>query len=119
MINIEELNRTFSGTEFPKVLLNKSNYKYYNYVPVILNEEQQNDSIVYTWKYVVIPFEEYSYNKLVEGIIELKYSNSEVIARLNNFISEPDNAKYKLEYDELAAWRKYAKEYAKKHFNML
>lgn len=118
MIDIE-LNKTYSGVELPKVFSNKRNYNYYKYIPFILNEEKQDELTVYTWKYIIMPIEEYGYNKLVEAVIELKYSNSEVIARLNNFISEPDNDKYKLEYEELTSWRKYAKEFSKKHFNML
>lgn len=117
MIEIE-LNKTYSGVELPKVFSNKSNYKYYKYIPFIWDEKKQGESTIYTWEYIMLPIENYNYGKLVEGIIELKYSNSEVIARLNNYISEPDNEKYKTEYKELTEWRKIAKEYAKKHFNM-
>jgi hypothetical protein len=84
-----------------------------------LSEEKEEELTVYTWQYLMINANEYNYGKLVESIIELKYSSSEVIARLNNYISESDNEKYKREYEELASWRKQAKEYAKKHFNML
>jgi hypothetical protein len=118
MIDID-IDRTYSGTEFPKVLSDKRNYKYYVYVPFILSEEKEEELTVYTWQYLMINANEYNYGKLVESIIELKYSSSEVIARLNNYISESDNEKYKREYEELASWRKQAKEYAKKHFNML
>lgn len=120
-LEIEELEqkKIYSGSTYPEVLTKKYNYIYYKYVPFILDEIKQNDIIIYTWQYVKLPVYNYNYDKLVEVLIELKYSNGEVIARLNNYISEPNNAKYKKEYEELTYWRNKVKAFAKKHFNLV
>lgn len=115
---IFEVGRIYTGTEKPKVYGGKHNNRYYIYVPFIWSETPKNDTFIYTWEFLMILNTEYNYSKLIEEIIKLKYSDSEVIARLNNYISEPNNSKYKSEYEELQSWRKIAKEYAKKHFNV-
>lgn len=114
-----ELDRIYSDYEYPEVVFKKDNYVYCKFIPVILEEIKDENGIIYNWQYIRLPMYEYSYGKLVEKIIELKYSNSEVIARLNNYISEPNDSKYKTEYEELIDWRKTAKNFAKKHFNLV
>ena len=49
----------------------------------------------------------------------MKYNENEVIAIINNYLSEPKNTKYKKEFAELQEWRLTSKNYAKKLFGLI
>lgn len=57
--------------------------------------------------------QEKMYNKLVSIFIRKKYSQNRIEAILNNYISEPDNEKYRAEFLELQAYRAECKKQAK------
>ena len=52
------------------------------------------------------------YKVLVSHIIKAYYTDGDVTAVLANYMVDPDNAKYKTEFDELQACRKMAKNLA-------
>lgn len=117
MINTKniEVKTIFRGSDSPEVVTKKVGKKYYTYVPYIVSE----DNGEFVWEYVVMPAYKYGYDALVEALIEMKYNNNAVIAIMNNYLSEPKNAKYKKEFAELQDWRLTSKNYAKKHFGMI
>ena len=102
----------FEGAEYPDTIKHKQN----NIIelPFIINENNG----IYKWIYLKIKIYNYHYRGLVNEIVSLKYDESEMFAVLLNYMDEPNNEVYKKEYNELQNWRKYAKEFAKKHFNM-
>lgn len=53
------------------------------------------------------------YGQKIHQLIRIKYSQRDVEAILNNYISEPDNEKYKAEFLELQAYRAECKKQAK------
>ena len=117
MIDVKnvEIKTIFRGNESPEVVTKKVGKKYYTYVPYILSEENGE----YTWEYVVMLAYKYSYEGVVEALIAMRYNNNEVIAIMNNYLSEPKNLKYKKEFAELQEWRLTSKNYAKKHFGLI
>ena len=73
---------------------------------------------MFTWEYVPLRISDYNYPGLVNALIGLKYDLSETLAIMNNYMYEPTNETYKKEFIEFQEWRKTAKTYAKKYFNI-
>ena len=107
------LDNAILDTNKPEVTNEIINGAMYMNVPYIISEE---DGV---YKYIIfsMPRSEYNYDSLVSNIIDLHYRTREMFAIMNNYLTEPDNEKYKKEFDELQTVRKNAKEYVKKHFN--
>jgi hypothetical protein len=112
-----QLDMTYFGNVFPETISKKINNKFYIYVPVIV--EENTDQYKYIYKYICMKPYEYEYKNLVSFIICMKYSSNDETAILMNYMFEPNNEKYIKEYNELQSWRLFAKNYAKKHFNLV
>lgn len=100
------------GTEYPVASQRLDNNIVVIDVPIVISENNG----VYQWVYITIPKFKYHYRELIDTIISLKYDLSETLAVLFNHLDEPDNEKYTQEYNDFMSWRKFAKEYVKKHF---
>jgi hypothetical protein len=105
---------TYTGGKHPETLTKKVKNNTYKFIPYDI---KSNDG-VYSWKYIEIPPEQFNYNGLIECLIACKYTLRDTIAIMLNYLSDSNNKKYKEELDELQAWRKYAKDYAKEYFNV-
>lgn len=60
---------------------------------------------------VIVPFTQDDYPMLVSSLVRERYSEDDVEAILNNYLSAPD--KYGGEFDNLQSWRELAKKTAK------
>lgn len=109
-----DIQNTYSGVEVPKMVTKRFSRATMYYVPYNIAE----DNGTYTYKYVSLTPENYNYGGLVDAIIGTRYNLSNVIAIVINYIGDNKNAEYKSEFNELQQWRKFAKEEARKHFNM-
>lgn len=117
MNNID--NFISSGTWLPELFkFNRLNTSYV-IVPIILKEEIIDDKKTYTWIEIQIKEEKYTYEDVIDFIITLKYSISETIAIINNYMYDPENEKYKSEFKEFQEFRTLVKNGVKKHFNKL
>ena len=105
---------TYSDSEYPSVIYKKRHENDFIEVPFIISE---NDG-VYTWIYIRMMPYNYHYRGLVDAIIHTKYDESEISAITFNYMDDPNNDKYRKKFKEFQDWRKLAKEYSKKHFNM-
>lgn len=112
MTNIET-NKIYSGAIAPEVVTEKIKGTTYIYVPYIISDEDN----AYTWQYLVFKPSNYNYEGMINTIIGLKYSLSQTLAIMNNYLGDNKNAKYKKEFKELQECRAAAKTYAKKFFN--
>jgi hypothetical protein len=61
---------------------------------------------------------EQQYNRLVNDLIRKKYSQAQVEAILNNYLTEPTNTKYIIEFNALQEFRKVCKANAKTQIGM-
>lgn len=113
-MNNIDLTRVYTENTKPEVCSEIINGCGYKYVPYIMSE----DNGMYTYRYLLIKDSEYTYGKLVDIIIGFTFSLRETLAIMNNYMLDPNNPKYKAEFDELQNIRKAAKDYAKKHFNI-
>ena len=103
-------NMIISGDKAPEIEIRKFNNSTYIVVPFILSKQP-----LYEWIELVFKPFNYNYGSVIDSIIGLKYSLSETLAILNNYLSDPENVKYVAEFNELQEWRRTAKEYVKKH----
>lgn len=112
-VNIDDLKRT--GYEVPTM------YEYKNYIilHLVIDEQIVNNKKLYTWLELYVNKSNYIYENIVQLLISFKYTNSEVIAIMNNYMFDPNDEKYKQEFDDLQNWRFKVKNSVKKHFNML
>lgn len=109
-----DIHAIYSGVEIPKMVTKRFNRSSMYFVPYNINE----DNGTYTYNYVSLPPENYNYGGLVDAIIGTKYSLSNVIAIVINYIGDSTNDEYNKEFNELQEWRKFAKRESRKHFNM-
>jgi len=58
------------------------------------------------------------YGSMVEKKIRIRYSQRDVEAIINNYLSEPDNPVYIAELNELQQYRKQCKAAVKKELNL-
>lgn len=66
----------------------------------------------YKWMSIDLPRGIWDKSTIIDLLIRMKYSSSQVEAILNNVLSDPFDEQYKNEYLLLQEWRKTAKEYA-------
>jgi hypothetical protein len=111
-----QLDQIYTSKTFPVNVTKKISNQFYVYVPIVTEKNVMND---YVYKYVLMHDYEYNYKNLVSFIIYMKYTNSDTIAILSNYMVDPQNEKYIKEYNDFQNWRKFAKDYAKKHFNLV
>ena len=110
-INIFDI---YTGDKYPKTLIKKIDNNTYHFIPYDIN----NVDGVYSWKYIEIPPEKFSYTGFIDSLVTLKYSLKDILAIMLNNLSDPENEKYKKELKELQDWRMYVKNYAKEYFNI-
>lgn len=102
------------GTEYPQPVYTRTDNTTIVNVPYVISENEGE----YIWITFKMKEYDYHYRGLVDAIIALKYDLSETLAILLNYMDDPTIEKHKQEYEELQTWRKQAKEYSKKHFNL-
>lgn len=68
----------------------------------------------YSYEQVKIPNGRFEYSGIVDALISYKYPNDKMQAVINNYLLEPENLEYVTVFNEMQAWRKEAKEIAKK-----
>ena len=110
----------YEGYTYPSTETRNINFSTYKYVPFNIKEIKRKDgNILYVWEYICLKLNEYNYEGLIKELIFRKYAdNSDIIAITLNYMSDPTNDKYKKEFEELQAYRKEVKDFAKKYFKM-
>lgn len=68
---------------------------------------------VYTWKDITIKSIDYNYGGIVNTLISMKYSQDAMIAIINNYLLDPNDADANKEFIEMQEFRKSVKEIAK------
>lgn len=109
-----DLNTEYTSNEKPVMISKRYGRSTRYFVPYGIIE---NDG-VYTFRYISISPEYYNYGGLVDAIIATKYAMKDEFAIINNYLLNSDNESYIEEYNEFQNFRKFAKEEAKKHFNL-
>lgn len=94
-----------------KPSLNKIKFGKTQYVSVPLFVEYYNNA--YSYNEMMIDYRKYNYNDLVDMFIKNVYSDKEMIAIINNYLLDPSDEKLLLEFNEMQAVRKEAKNLAK------
>jgi hypothetical protein len=69
---------------------------------------------LYVYDQVEIEFNKWNYSGVVDALIQYKYPIDKMQAVINNYLLEPENLEYVTVFNEMQAWRKEAKEIAKK-----
>ena len=108
-----DIMTTYTGETYPEVITEKVRNKTLKYVPYNITKDTEG---MYSWEYIPVSLEYYNYSGLVDVFIGLKYSLSQMIAIMNNYMFEPDRNKYREEFLEMQNWRNKAKELAKTFF---
>jgi hypothetical protein len=103
-----------SGVVTPEVVTKTINGSVCTVIPLVLKEGDETTEQPYEWIDIILRPASFNYGGIVDAIVNLKYSLSEVVAILNNYLSDMTDDEAKREFDELQAWRRHAKEYAKK-----
>lgn len=109
-----DIQNTFTSIEKPKLVSKRYDRSTMYYIPYDITE----NAGTYSYKYVPVSPEDYTYGGVVDAIIGVKYSLRDCLAILNNYILDSENDKYSKEFFELQDWRQYAKTEAKKYFNV-
>lgn len=60
-----------------------------------------------------VKMQEKTYAKLVEKLVRVKYSQSDIEAIINNYLDDKENAQHQREFETLQAYRKECKREAK------
>ena len=107
-----DLSIEYTGTELPKIVKNRYGRSTSYFIPYNIVE----DNGAYTYRYVSLSQDDYNYGGLVDAIIGVKYSLADSLAILNNYLYDNKNKEYKKEFEDLQAWRTFAKEEAKRYF---
>lgn len=109
-----DILETYTSNEAPKKVVERRGKSTMYYIPYDITENNGT----YTCKYVPLLPDNYNYGGLVDAIIAVKFNLRDAIAILTNCLAEPKNTEYKNEFAELQKWRQFAKDEARKHFNM-
>lgn len=109
-----DIQKTYTGLEQPTKVTKRYGRASMYYIPYDITD----NGGTYTYKYVPLGPDNYTYGGLVDAIIGAKYSLSEVIAIVINYVGDSGNEIYKTEFEELQEWRQFAKIEARKYFNM-
>ena len=70
------------------------------------------------WQSVTLEPGVFSYDALVSAIVSERYPADRMQAVVNNYLAAPEDAEIKAEFDEMQAWRVFAKETAKEVQNL-
>lgn len=73
---------------------------------------------VYTWREISVRRSNYNYGGIVSELIGLAYSDTKMIAIINNYLLDPTDEEAKTEFGEMQNYRKYAKSIAKELFSL-
>lgn len=109
-----DLRIEYTSNEKPVMISKRYGRSTRYYIPYGIVE---NDG-VYTCKYVSLKPDYYNYGGLVDAIISMKYEMKDEMAIVNNYLLNPENESYVMEYNDFQTWRQFAKSEAKKHFNL-
>lgn len=114
-MNNIELFKKYTGKNYPEVITD-TEYGITNiYIPYNICEKNG----MYEWEYIVTRQKYYNYKGIINVVLGLKYDLSDTLAIILNYMEDSKNPEYKKEFDELQKWRKHAKEFSKKHFNLV
>jgi hypothetical protein len=114
-----DLLRQYEGYNYPSVETRLINYITYYFVPINIEEIPLEDGkTLYKWEYIDLRSYDYNYKGLIKALVWRKYDLSDTIAIMLNYMYDPKNKDYKKEFEDLQAWRKQVKDFAKKHFNV-
>ena len=115
-----DLFRQYEGYNYPSTETRTVNYITYKYIPINVEEVALEDGrTLYKWEYIDVRSSEYNYKGFIKALVWRKYDLSDTIAIMLNYMNDPKNADYKKEYNELQAYRKGIKDFAKKYFEMV
>lgn len=67
----------------------------------------------YEWENYSIPLGSFTYEGIVDSLIQYKYPIDKMQAVINNYLLDPEDAYAIDEFNKMQAWRKEAKEIAK------
>ena len=112
--NDMDIQNIYTSIEKPKMVSKRYGRSTMYYVPYDIFENNGT----YSYKYVPVIPDDYNYGGLVDAIIGVKYPLKECLAVINNYLFDPENEEYKMEFSEMQEWRKFAKLESRKHFNM-
>lgn len=75
----------------------------------------ETDATGYAWRYKVaaLPTGVWTYDAIVDALVTAEYPAAKMQAVVNNYLSSPDDADIKAEFDQMQAWRKEAKRIAR------
>lgn len=68
---------------------------------------------IYSWKELNIRYVSLNYKNIVSTLIDMKYSQADMTAIINNYLLDPENEETKKDFNEMQEHRKYAKRMAK------
>ena len=112
-----DLFRQYEGFNYPSTETRTVNYITYKYVPINVEEISLEDGRkLYKWEYIDLKSYDYNYKGLIKALIWRKYDLSDTIAIMVNYMNDSKNPEYKKEFNDLQAYRKDVKEFAKKYF---
>lgn len=63
--------------------------------------------------YVTVGIFHFNYDSIVSAIIKQRYPSDRMQAVINNYLLDPEDEEIKREFQEMQAWRAFAKETAK------
>lgn len=86
-------------------------YQYYYVVRFNIVYDYDKGNWVYNES--VINGSEPTYGGIVDALISFKYPADKMQAVINNYLLDPKDPVIIQEFEEMQAWRKYSKEYAK------
>lgn len=87
--------------------------KYRFYYIINFNIELDEENHYYTWESVKLPHGEFDYESIVNAMISYKYPTDKMQAIINNYLLDKNDPNSIKEFNDMQAWRKYSKEYAK------
>lgn len=110
-----EINKNMinSGVTAPEVVTKTINGTLCTVVPFVVTDGDESKGVPYEWIDIILRPASYNYGGVVDAIVNLKYSLSEVLAIFSNYLSDMTDEESKREFDELQAWRKVAKDYSR------
>lgn len=112
-----------SGVESPTLMtvLYDEKTKEPTYASINVNIEQTDEG--YTWDELMIQDfavvnvhnapTDFKHDILISHVVKAYYNDNQMTAILNNYLLDPDNEKYKAEFDKMQGVRKLAKACAK------
>ena len=78
-----------------------------------INIDVVQEGEMYKWEQVNVPIEKWNYSGVVDALVQYKYPIDKMLAVINNYLLDPEDAYAIDEFNKMQAWRKEAKEIAK------